>query len=237
MAKKISNVADFFDQRIIFHTHIAKAAGSTLLRAFTDMFGSRVYDLRDKTPPNTSALTPTLRRQIWVLSGHFWYGGQDRFFERQPVYLASVRHPVDRFVSFYRFVMSSDPPHPALRRMEGKSFGQVVRDFIEASHPLINNEMSRSLGVMDDLKALENTYAIVAPNNRINELAAALARCFDREIALARRENIGIGPDVSMDEETSRMLLRFNQKDMALWDYVNCRFDGWLGNLESRLCR
>ena len=121
-------MSGFFDDRIVVHTHIEKTAGSSLVRGFIREFGKeRVYDIRSSEKVRPEHLDSEMKRSIYLITGHFHYGTQDRHFDRTKVYVACVRPPLQRFYSYYNFVRVR-PAHPGYRAMENKSFAQVVTE-------------------------------------------------------------------------------------------------------------
>jgi hypothetical protein len=230
----------FFRRNLILHTHIEKSAGSSLVAAFADLFGAaRVHDLRPAGAMQPRDIGCREKARLWLLTGHFHYGSMDALFARRKVYIATVRDPVTRFVSSYHYVRAS-PDHPAFLAIRGKNLEQLIAELIARGHPLVTNDMSRSLGITrpEEIAAqIEKNYAIVAPFARVDELIAALYRIFGQCEGPKIRLNMGPQEAVALAPEIQRLFLSYNQIDTALCNYVERRFDAWLNDLEDRLCR
>lgn len=230
----------FFRRNLILHPHIERSAGSSLLAAFIDLFGvARVHDLRPVGAAQPCDMGRGEKARLWLLTGHFHYGSMDAWFARRKVYVATVRDPMARFLSRYRYVRAS-PDHPAYPAIRSKSVEQLITELMACNHPLVADDMSRSLGIagLEEIAAqVEENYAIVAPFERVGELISALYRVFGRGEAPAIRLNVGPREVVAPAPETRRLFLSRNQTDTALYDYVEGRFDAWLNDLEERLRR
>jgi hypothetical protein len=136
-------VSGFFGSNLIVHTHVEKTAGSTLTRGFARAFGEdRIHDLRSPRQPRLELINAADRRRIYVLTGHFHFGTQDKYFDRTRLYLACVRPPLDGFRSYYDFVRVR-PPHPGYPALAGKSFVQAVEEHLRVSRRA--NAMARTL--------------------------------------------------------------------------------------------
>lgn len=227
---------DFFKANIVFHTHVEKSAGTTLVETFKLLFGpDRIHDIRNPAVARPSQLSPREKAAICVLTGHFHYGRMDRFFARRPVYVACVRHPVSRFFSYYKYV-STRPDHPGYRAMVGKSFDDVVVDYIEARHHSITSPMSRMLtgkrspSSDTTLNHVQNNYLMIVPQQRVDDLVIALFHAFGKDGSSAvGRRNVGGYQDKPSDS-AAELILAANQSDLQLYDYACREFDAMLDN-------
>jgi hypothetical protein len=230
----------FFERAVLIHTHIERTAGTSLRLALADLLGAgHVHNLNLPGAALPHLMAQDDRRKIWALTGHFPFASMDWAFARKPVYLASVREPVERFLSYYAFVTTS-PGHPGNAFLAGKTPDQAIAAFLARDPPLVVNDMSATLGISrrrDIASHLEKNYAIVAPRERINELIAKLYAIFGGDAAPTKIHNAGPGEATAI-EPSSRLLFRSrNQTDSALYEYVSERFDSWLNDLEARLWR
>ena len=230
-----------FDEKIVMHTHVEKTAGSSLVRGLIRALGKEhVYDTRPPDRPKPDSLDTETKRQIYVLTGHFHFGTQDRHFDRKKVYIACVRPPLDRFRSYYNFVRVR-PNHPGYSIVAGKTFGQVVEDVIGGKNARINL-MARTLtgtprpDRQHVLANVEKNYALVSPHDRVNETLRALVPLFGAQI---RRRDFHMNKtEVDLAEDIGELADQFNAVnaiDDELYRFVSDRYETWLANLPERL--
>ncbi|HWA02569.1 MAG TPA: hypothetical protein VG819_03475 [Rhizomicrobium sp.] len=233
-------MTEFFDKNILIHTHIEKTAGSTLVRSFKRAFGeARVHDIRSPQALRPEHLPDDAKDRIYLLTGHFHFGTQDRYFGRNKIYLASVRPPLERFRSYFNFVRIR-PTHPGYAAMAGKSFAEVVEQALQTGRR--RNVMARTLtGLVqpthDQVVAnLEDAYAIVSPHQKINEtLRALIAYLGGGEFAKDLHVNKGAAdPDEDIGS-LAEAFNRLNALDCDTYQYVLDRYDSWFGALDARM--
>jgi len=230
----------YFDRHILLHSHIAKSAGTSILDALTEILGpSSVLDRNRSTDPETavSSLSWSHKRSLKLLSGHFWHGTQERYFERRPVYLASVRDPIERFISMYHFALV-DGAHPLYREFDTRGpDGAALWFFTE--NPRLANEITNSLGVppeMNPIDWIESRYAIVAPAARTDSLIAKLYEVFAPDAEPRPwRSNAGPRPTFSIQPQVAEECRAAAARDTLLCRQIEDRYDAWLHNLAARL--
>jgi sulfotransferase famil protein len=234
-------VTQYFNNNLIIHTHIEKTAGSTLVRALMRALGKEhVHDLRPIRAEKPEFLDDEKKRGIYVLTGHFHYGTQDRYFARRKIYLACVRPPLSRYFSYYSFVRVRSG-HPGFSSMQGKSFVQMVEEFLAGDRRRANAMARTITGVAKPdreqvLASAENNYAILTPHERVNDTLRPLISLTGGR--LRRKElhmNRGIGETA---EDIGILADRFNEAnalDRELYDYVQNKYEVWLKNLDGRL--
>lgn len=234
-------MTDFFDTNIVLHTHIEMTEGSMLVRGLVRALGEeKVHDLRSRNNSKPELLSDEKRKSIHLLSGHFHYGTQDKYFDRTPIYIACVRPPLDRFRSYYDFVKVR-PGHPAYASVADKSFAQAVEHLLGAERPRLNG-MARALTGRPQpdgkqlLAHLEDCYLIVSPHHRVNDTLGALIPLFggraDAKPLHADEEQKGTGEDIAGLEAAFNDA---NALDCELVRYVGERYESWLANLSARL--
>ncbi len=228
-----------FRNKVLFHTHVEKAAGTTIVEGLKDGLGPQhVHDLRFPHATAPQSMTPADKSRIWVLTGHFHFGAHMEKIARPKIFIASVRHPFDRFRSYVNYIGAA---HPAYKYVAGKPFAQVVEEYLRDRRPAADNQMARVLTgkSMPTLKwAIENierNYLLVAPHRRVNEaLTAVLQVTTGETIAPANHNNKGpkkIAEDIGEWED------RFNAAnaiDVELHRYVVENFDRWVASAPER---
>ena len=231
---------DYFARHILFHTHIAKSAGTSIRDALSEILGpADVMDRNGSPDPDSavSSLSSTRRRSLRLLSGHFWYGTQERYFDRRPVYLAAVRDPIERFISLFHFVLAGDS-HPLHREFTARGpDGSARWYFLE--RPRFANEMTSSFGIpagVSPIEWLEHRYAIVAPTARTDTLIAKLYDLFAPDIPpRIWRSNPAPGSGFTVSAKVAEECRAAAARDILLCRQVEDRYDEWLHNLGTRL--
>ena len=245
----------FFNNYVFIHTHIEKCGGSSLLRHLTILMGSdHVLDLRSLPPlPADTILkqNPTTKKnlpQVRLLSGHFWYNsGWEKAFIRSkkinsffslqslinsrknPLYIASVRHPTDRMISFFRY-LQADPNHIEYNdHVRNNNFDAFILSLTEKNHPKVKNGMCRQLtndGKPFNLfnkakKACDDNYLAVVPYNKTHELANIIANFLELPPVSNQIVNPSINVEKIIPSERTLALLEENcNDDIQLYEYI-----------------
>ena len=228
-----------FNKKMIFHTHVEKAAGTTLVQGLQTGLGFKhVHDLRLPQTKRPQQMTAAEKVQVWVLTGHFHYGAHMQEFARPKVFIASVRHPFDRFRSYVNYVRSG---HPAFKYIGGKTFAQVIEEYLGEKRPQADNQMSRVLTGSSEptldmvIENIEGNYLFVAPHRRVNEGLALVLETAAGEAAPERLHS-NKGPKKEHEEvgEWEERFNRANEIDIALHRYVEDNFDRWMTTSDQR---
>jgi hypothetical protein len=199
-----------------------------------------VHDLRPVRAEKPEFLDDARKRDIYVLTGHFHYGTQDRYFARPKIYLACVRPPLSRYYSYYNFVRVRSG-HPGFSSMQGKSFVQMVEEFLAGDRRRANAMARTITGIAHPhreqvLASAENNYAILTPHERVNDTLRPLVSLVGGRF---RRKELHMNRGIGETAEDIGMLAhRFNEAnalDCELYDYAQNKYEAWLTNLNERL--
>ena len=212
-----------------------------MVRGLVRAFGKEhVYDIRPPNRVKPDSMDIETKRQIYVLTGHFHFGTQDRHFERKKVYIACVRPPLERFRSYYNFVRIR-PNHPGYSIVAGKSFTEVVGDVIKGKNSRINI-MARTLtgssraDRQQVLANVEKNYALVSPHHRVNDTLRALVPLLGGQIRPRDFHMNKTEADLTEDiGELAHQFNAVNAVDDELYRFVSDRYETWLANLPERL--
>ena len=228
-----------FKDKMIFHTHVEKAAGTTLVNGLKEALGTEhVHDLRPPAAKSPSDMASAEKVRLYVLTGHFHYGAYMNDFARPKTFIATIRHPFDRFRSYVNYVRSG---HPAYRYVGGKTFAEVIGDYIDARRPQADNQMAR---VLTGLKSptfeqardnIEQNYLFVAPHQRVNDALSSLLGVVNHT-APPPRLHSNKGPKKPMEDvgDLEARFNRANELDIELHRYCEDRFGHWMETLQER---
>ncbi len=260
----------FFNRHVFIHTHVEKCGGSTLVRHLRTLLGDKhVFDARSCKPVKTKKNTryPELSKHLSdtkLLSGHLWYGTPLAkvfpktkwsnsiipleifpYFRKKPLYIASVRHPVDRLESFFRYLRTR-PGHNAYNEgIKNNNFDQFIDILISKNSPKIKNGICSQLTRCHDSpnllekakKSFDHSYLAVVPYNKTHELANMLADVLQRP----RVENRIVNPSAENEKATpSKATLAFLEKncqdDIQLYSYILNNYQAKLIKAKQQLC-
>lgn len=174
-----ARLAAFFAQHVVVHTHVEKAAGSTVWYALARMFGpEHCLDLRAPSSARPRTVAPEVRAGLRLLSGHFHAGTREHLFDRTPVRIATVRDPLARLLSFLGFVARS-PGHPEHARLGALPPDDAVQAMLSEGHRMVANSqcqvLSRGPAFTPARDAAEEAYLVVLPHTSALELASLFA--------------------------------------------------------------
>jgi hypothetical protein len=223
----------FLAAHVVFHTHVEKAAGSTLLAGLAEVFGAeRCLDLRDRHGPRPDALPPFARGRIGLLSGHFAAGRFEELFARRILLVATVRDPVERLRSFLGF-LAERQTHPEHARYGTLPAGEAVALMASDGHRMLCSGQCRVLGGTPDFAAAqaaaEGRYLIVLPHDdapRIPSLFAEALGLPAPDPTLRRNASRG-GQKPELPPAALALAAAGNAEDQ--------RLVAWLGDNRSRL--
>lgn len=225
----------FFRSHVLVHTHVEKAAGTSLVYGLKQIFGNaKVYDTRDL--PRLDTGDPS----VGVYTGHMWYGVH-KVFNRLPVYVATVREPVKRTISYYNYVMGR-PDHPTYPYIEGLEFSDAIRVMVDRKiGPMLNEQCKALTGSMNAnfLSAatnIANNYLFVLPyhavNNGLNEISCLFGEGGN---VVFKEHNKGSSKEVYISAEDKEFILDNNIEDSKLCKWVDSQYEneGWRCKINS----
>jgi len=207
---------------ILIHIHVPKTAGTTLNFVLGEAFGEHRQFLC-ALPEHALALAAQPqdeRDRTDFIFGHYPYG-LHALFARPVLYMACLREPRQRILSFHRFVLSHDhhPLHDAMWR-NGRDFSAFLRLCVEdpgMRDPADNVQVRMLAGDMglrldDDYddrlaKALINITAdnfLVGDMRDVNNLLDRLANALHLTFGPIPRLNVS-EDSASFDDEMRRL--------------------------------
>jgi Sulfotransferase family len=245
---------------LLIHLHIAKTGGTTLSSMVKHAFGSdqafetiskdhQVYSGMDLL---TYASCERMLRDSDLARLRYFTGhvpmGVDRIFNRPAKYIAVVRHPVERLLSYFYFRIQSRDPY--LRNGKPIAF----EDYVESGGDIIfNNYQVRVISGSPDLDApagasgaliqgapvearhlemakrnVENNFLSIAPLEQITDMALLLRRIYGwpmRRLQTEYKNPTAERPRApSLPPRLLRIIEERNAHDIELYEWVCRRF-------------
>lgn len=153
---------------ILIHVHIPKTAGTTINALLGAAVQGRhfVYS-RSGQPEALAAMAQPERDRIDLIFGHFPHG-LHRLFTRPVRYIASVRKPPQRILSFYHYLLATeDHPKHAFVKSNTTDFSTFLR--LAAKEPRVRSEIDNVqvrmiAGKMDLRDSYEETLSVALNN-------------------------------------------------------------------------
>ena len=263
------NIA-FFNKYVFLHTHIEKCGGSTLVYYLETLFGKEyIRDLRPYPPVSAIEILknhPDIEQQLphlKLLSGHIHYNTSwaklipnnqwitrfisptlASFFRKKPLYIASIRHPIDRLISLFRYVRIR-PEHILYdETIKSNDFDSFIQKLIHTNSFRMNNEIcTLFIGRRDSLQPLEDAkyafhhhYFAVMPYNKTHEFAHMLANV----LGLPKVSEDVINPSDPRETATPSLATRalLEEKchnDIIFYEYMMKNYQDKLAKAEKRL--
>lgn len=232
----------FFASHLLVHTHVEKAAGSTLLHALGNMFGQNAcLDLRSRKTPRPVNLSPEHRAAVWLLSGHFRAGAHEHLFNRRPLRIATLRAPLPRLCSFLRFLARS-PTHPEYPRFGTLPPNEAVRIMLAEGHRMTAASqcavLSRRRQFAAARRAAEEEYLLVLPAKRVLEMAGLFAEAFGLPPPPDMRRNASPpGQVLEIDPALAEQVATATAEDAQLVAWAEENADRLLATARERLAK
>ncbi len=177
--------ARFFREHVLIHTHIPKTGGSSFSAGLASIVGGvDFYDLRLKKTAPLKEMSKAELDTVRGISSHTGYGFH-LLFDRTPLYFAAMRDPVDRAVSYYRYLLKR-PKDPASRHAIGLDFEESwralstrsARNTNLQSRLLVSPPDNRELDEDRVWERIEKDYFLIIPSDRITETIDRLREAF-----------------------------------------------------------
>ncbi|HUC48642.1 MAG TPA: sulfotransferase family 2 domain-containing protein [Xanthobacteraceae bacterium] len=258
---------------LLIHLHIAKTGGTTLSSMVKHAFGpDQVFETMSKDHQVyggldllTYASCERMLRDCDIANIRYFTGhvpiGVDRLFGRPAKYIAVVRHPVERLLSYFYFRIQGGDPY----LKDGKPI--AFEDYVESGGDIIfNNYQVRVISGSPDLDApagprgalvagapvearhlamakrnIEDNFLSIAPIGQIAELALLLRRVYGWPMRRLQTEYKNPTRERPRAPNVAPRLLRIieerNAHDIALYDWVCQRFAAQRALYEPGLSR
>jgi hypothetical protein len=238
-------------EKCLIFLHIPKAAGTTLYNimgrqyppsATHDIYGVDLDDLK-AAYDRFRALPQEEKNRIRLLRGHVAFGIHEDF-SRPSTYVTMLRHPVERIISHYYYVLRM-PKHYLYHEIKSKKMGLAEYVTSGVTSELANGQTRLLSGIMktadvdfSDPRVSSDVVEAARRNMREHFVAVGLAERFDESLILLKRllgwgniyyarENITKGRPAEREipKETIRLIEKYNEADMELYESAQKMFD------------
>lgn len=223
----------FFRDHVLIQTHIPKTAGSALSAGISAIVGGvHALDRRLKISVPVEDMSSADLDDVWFLSSHMGYG-QHVLFDRTPLYFAAVRDPVDRAVSYYRYLQNR-PNEYMSKHARGLSFEDSWHAIDTASGPDGRNMQSRKLisfkesGPIDEAllwRRVSDDYFLIIPHHKVESAIHRLRAAFGVFRTPVAKVNVSKSEAVEPSAEIIEQIRHANALDVQLYDRVVSDFD------------
>ncbi len=218
--------------------HIPKTAGTSLREALVGVYGEDrclfIYEHEFEQDPDDLAAMQGAAGQAAIVYGHMSYGVH-RALGLEARYLAVVREPVGRVVSFFRHQARD----PASEYFESIADGMTMTELLRRGTCYqMANHMTRILSGQDDHAVMRDRVPLErAMANIANEfVTVGLTDEMDETVSRMGHElgwaapvmpNLNVDPDpplTALDAATRAEILHHNALDAELYDRVRSVF-------------
>ncbi|MDE5053276.1 sulfotransferase family 2 domain-containing protein [Niallia taxi] len=210
-------------QILTIFLHIPKTGGTTLNSIFTRQYTVKEFhnhDLFDRKIIPLSDLNEEHKKRINAVSGHHFYGIHEHF-NKSHRYFTMLRHPVDRVLSLYYYLMENDyPGYEWMKEM-------TLEEFVEATPEAQNNQTTLLCGYpinpdVNIAKERIKSFDMVGITELFNESLFLLKKTFNWKNIDYRRVNITKSrlTKEELPEETIRLIEKYNEMDMEVYLYA-----------------
>jgi len=226
------------DRPVIIHIHVPKTAGTTINAMISQAVpGVHFAYSNPGQSERFAAMSQQERDEIDFVFGHFSYG-LHTFFTRNTVYVASLREPVERILSAYKYIRATEshPKHAFLRQC-APDFAAFLRYAVEDENirAEVDNEQVRQISGEMDLsesyddifhKALSNISVpnfICAESDNLELMLGVVSERLGLKFGAVPRLNVSAEQINSrnllaaLPDESFQVLQQFTRWDYDLW--------------------
>jgi len=232
---------------VIIFTHIPRTAGTSLRLVIERNYKpERILQVYGDAIPRAAEFVAAQNlNNIQVVRGHIGFGVHEVLPEGEHEYITLLRHPYDRLVSLYRYILR-DKGHFAHRQVVDMPFRKFVSSGVTAE---TDNGMVRQLCGIEEyqqkpyadykvpfgtcgpeqlelaLKNLEEHYTIVGIQERFGKFLDACRQRYEWRIPKSppHANSTTRMQDPTPSGKVVRSVMTFNMYDLLLWDYARQR--------------
>jgi hypothetical protein len=219
---------NFFSYYLIVHTHIEKCAGTSLNIDIANLVGNDYsYDLRHPELKRPKFMNQVERDNIKFLTGHFHFKDHMTFFTKSPLYIATVRDPVERFVSFVQYAKEREQ-HPAHSLCILPPEECMEKLLSERNHGVVSNgqcmALSKARTFEHARKNIIDNYLIVQPFYSVKNISNLFYKLLSDNNSFPVEANTYTNASkkntVNLEPSTVKRIRELNSEDDKLFKWV-----------------
>ncbi len=209
---------------LLVFTHIPKSGGTSFHAALKTLTDGKYCHLipGQNDPDDIDAL--------WGVGGHFDFESPAVNKSRKKrVYVSLLRHPIDRYLSFYKHVITRPDHHiavanPEVLEMSPLEFAKTLlavknREIANLQCRMIAGGGAASSG--DAIETIERHFSFCAPLTSQQQIVDQIANWFHSETVPVQRLNVAkAGVQVQFDDQLVGFLSQINAEDVKLFEFV-----------------
>ena len=219
---------------IVFQVHIPRTSGTSQRTLFEQWFGHAACLMNYEG--ELASLSLEEREPYRLVSGHVGYGSHV-LWNKTPVYITAVRHPVERFLSVYAAFLTN-PNNRGHRFVGDLDVNQFLRVALESTDPFLSHQFHNTqcrlvCGVPSfDVarRYIDTHYFLAAPFPETGSMMRLLATALGVDPVTLPAANEMRGKmarhheRATLTPESIALLLEHEQQDALLYSHVQKAF-------------
>ncbi|UJP06187.1 MAG: methyltransferase domain-containing protein [Nitrosomonas sp.] len=219
---------------ILIHVHVPRTDAASLRHVFTTAYGAEKY--LQNYQAQIDILNAGRLAGYGMIVGHFAYGIHQQL-QRKPIYLTTVRNPIDRYISTYAAFLAN--PNSRLHEIAMESdINSFLREGIDSSfdpyYAQFNNLQCRLICGKADFKTacsfINQKFFLACGHDQVAHMVQLLALNLNLEQLPAQTgsestENLRLYPEkMQLSEDSVALILEREKEDLLLFHYVERAF-------------
>ncbi|MFT4412435.1 sulfotransferase family 2 domain-containing protein [Fredinandcohnia humi] len=223
------------NKELYIYMHIPKTGGTTLKNII-----KKQYDRREVWFHMEKDMIPKLEQKkidlLKCVGGHCWYGIHQHF-ERPYHYFTMLRHPIDRVISEYYYILER-PKHKAHAEVKRMNLEEFIRRFPLKSSNQQTRRLSGNIQNPDvelAKKHIEADFAVVGLAEMFDESLLIMKDKFKwNDITYEKANVTKKRPSIEdISKGVIQSLEDLNQMDLELYNFAKTRLENQIRELNK----
>lgn len=221
-------IKQLFDDDTIVYLHIPKAAGNSSISYIKDI-RPKAYpiDWRNIDESWNNFIKVNETEKYDIVSGHFNYNHISKLknSNTKATYITFIRHPIERFISQYKYMYTKAHPDHVDFREKNKDFGKWVLGRKDNIMSLILVGGARS--IRDILRKIDDNYSFVGISDYYNTSMNIISTALDTKFKLSERKNvtnISEAPKIELSQKLYKELCHRHSLDLQLYNFYKDKY-------------